>query len=115
MDIGTAILLIGIMAIALGISISAFAFKHLALSMSAGVLWLIVGTWVLLDFTIIGNIPLGIFCLILAIVMFISPAFIQDKPLVPISRSYQEDMAEKIERMRGHGASFKPKGKDMML
>ena len=111
MDIGLAILLIGLAAIALGISVCAFAFKHIALSMAAGTLWLIIGFYALTAGLIPGNIPLGIFCMLMSVVMFISPAFIKPKQVIeePAEPDYYEEMAAKMEKLRTKGSHFRPR------
>jgi hypothetical protein len=109
MDIATAILVFGLFIIVLAITVCAFIFKHIALAMVSGVLWLFIGLYSLFNPDMPIALTLGVICVLMAIVMFISPAFTQVKPVIPARRSYQEDMSDRIEKMRGHGASFKAK------
>ena len=109
MDIATAILVFGLFIIVLAITVCAFIFKHISLAMVAGVLWLFIGTFSLFNPDMPIAVTLGVICVLMAVVMFISPSFTQVKPVIPARRSYQEDMGERIERMRNSGTSFKAK------
>jgi hypothetical protein len=115
MDTGLAILLIGCMAIALGLSICQFVFHRAALAAVSGLFWLIVGMWALLDTGIVGGGAIGICSLAMCILMFLSQIFLKDKAPEIIQRSYSETMAEQIEQMRNYGTSFKPRKKDVIL
>jgi membrane protein implicated in regulation of membrane protease activity len=93
-------------------------FKHNWLFWLSGIGWLATGFYCASIATPTATYVgvFATFCFIMVVVSIVVPFGInQVKPEIPVQRSYQEDMAEKIERMRGHGASFKPKGKDMML
>lgn len=107
MDIATAILVFGLFVIVLAITICAFVFKHLALSMVSAVLWLFIGGYALFNPEIPIATTLGIICILMAVVMFISPSFIKEKPVLPVRRSYSQDMAERMEAMRNNTSSFK--------
>ena len=115
MDTATAILVIGMCIIALGLSVCAFAFKYMALSVSAGLLWLIIAFFRLLAGQSDADAPLGMFCLLFSIVMFLSMAFLRQKPPEPVEEDTYTRMARRIEKMRGSTESFKAKGKDIIL
>lgn len=107
MDIATAILVFGLFIIVLAITICAFVFKHMALSMVSAVLWLFIGIYALFNPEMPIATTLGIICVLMAVVMFISPSFIREKPAIPARRSYSEDMADRMEQLRGRTSAFK--------
>jgi len=107
MDIATAILIFGLFVIVLVITVCAFVFKHLALSMVSAVLWLFIGGYALFNPEMPIATTLGIICILMTVVMFISPAFIREKPVIPARRSYAADMSERMEAMRNSTSSFK--------
>jgi len=115
MDTGSAIVLIGLCIVALGISACAFAFKYMAISAAAGVLWLIIGLNRIIASQTDFDAPVGIFCLLLSVVMFLSIAFLRQKPPETQEPDYYTNMADKIEKLRGSTERFKPKGKDITL
>lgn len=115
MDTATAILIIGMCIIALGLSVCAFAFRYMALSISSGLLWLIIAFFRLLADQSSIDAPLGLFCLLFSIVMFLSIAFLRQKPPVAQEPDYYTQMADKIDRLRGSTERFKAKPKDIIL
>jgi len=115
MDTASAIVLIGLCVIALGISACAFAFKYMAISAAAGVLWLIIGLNRIIASDTDFDLPVGMFCLLLAIVMFLSIAFLRQKPPETKEPDYYTTMADRIEKLRGSTERFKARGKDVIL
>lgn len=115
MNTGIAILLVGIMAIGLGLSICQFIFRKSTLAAISGLFWLITGLWALLDVAIVGGIPIAICCLVMCIFMFLTPIFMKERVVEEVKQSYQEMMAAQIERMRSQGEPFKAKKKDIIL
>ena len=116
MDTASAILLIGLCVVALGFSACAFAFKYMALSATAGFLWLIIGLNRIIAAESDFDAPMGLFCLLLAIVMFLSMAFLRQKPVAtPEEPSYYTTMGDKLDKLREGTGRFKAKGKDVIL
>jgi hypothetical protein len=115
MDTASAIVLIGLCVVALGISACAFAFKYMAISAAAGVLWLIIGLNRIIASDTDFDLPVGMFCLLLAIVMFLSIAFLRQKPPETKEPDYYTTMADRIEKLRGSTERFKARGKDVIL
>lgn len=115
MSTANAILLVGICLIALGISVCAFVFKYMALSAASGVLWLILGLNRIIAAESDLDVPLGIFCLLLAVIMFLSIAFLRQKPPETQEPDYYTRMADQIDKVRGSTDRFKAKGKDVIL
>jgi len=115
MDTASAIVLIGLCIVALGISACAFAFKYMAISAAAGMLWLIIGLNRIVASDTDFDLPVGMFCLLLAIVMFLSIAFLRQKPPETKEPDYYTTMADRIEKLRGSTERFKARGKDVIL
>jgi hypothetical protein len=115
MDTASAIILIGLCIVALGFSACAFAYKYMALSAAAGFLWLIIGLNRIIAAESDFDAPIGLFCLLLAIVMFLSIAFLRQRPPVTVEPDNYTAMAERIERLRGTTERFKARGKDVIL
>ena len=111
MDTSTAILVFGLFVIALTITVSAFVFKHMALSMVSAILWLSIGGYCLFMPAMPIATALGIICILMSVVMFISPSFIKEKQAEIINRPYAELMAERIDRMRNTNSSFRARRK----
>ena len=115
MDTASAIVLIGLCIVALGISACAFAFKYMAISAAAGVLWLIIGLNRIIASDTDFDLPVGMFCLLLAIVMFLSIAFLRQKPPETKEPDYYTTMADRMDKLRGSTERFKARGKDVIL
>lgn len=115
MDTASAILLIGICIIALGMSVCAFTFKYMAISAVSGALWLIIGLNRIIASESDFDTPLGILCLLLAVVMFLSITFLRQKPPETKEPDYYTRIADRIDKVRGGTDRFKAKGKDVIL
>lgn len=115
MSTANAIVLIGLCVVALGISACAFAFKYTAISAAAGMLWLIIGLNRIVAVETDFDRDVGIFCILLSVVMFLSIAFLRQKPPEPEEPDYYTRMADKMDKLRGSTERFKAKGKDVIL
>ena len=115
MDTASAIVLIGLCIVALGISACAFAFKYMAISAAAGMLWLIIGLNRIVATETDFDWAIGVFCILLSVVMFLSIAFLRQKPPETKEPDYYTTMADRMDKLRGGTERFKARGKDVIL
>ncbi len=104
MTTGTAIMTIGLLFAALGLSATFFYFKHFMIAEVAGLMWAFVGmNWSL-------NTTFMIICFMLAVGMMLSPAFVKKpKAVIPEPKPYSERLRERMDRYKTRGTQFKPK------
>jgi len=101
--------------VALGMSACALVFKLSSLSIASGVLWLIMGIACTILQQGVMVTSLGIMGILLAIVMFFTPAMLRQQIEPPKEPTYHERMSARIEARRHKYDSFRPKVKEPYL
>ena len=103
-----AIFLIGLFAVAVGLSIVAFTYKYMILYMVSGLMWSILGISRLTDRTWNLDITLGIFCMLVAVALFLAPIYTRKRAevatVVKKTRAEQiDETTKKYRKARGRG------------
>lgn len=109
MDIGTSIILGTAIILSLGVMISAFIFKQIALGIISGVLWMVNAFyWFLVPSAMgFGNLYFGAIFMLLAIMMYLSPILFFKQAVGQVEEeSYSRKMSKRIENMRSSTDSF---------